>query len=451
MKQNVLKNLWRLVAVLFVALLMPATALAQDEITEIGFSIWFDQPGYTFTLGESFTSPVVNTDPQVTGIIYSTNNPDVVSVDKSTGALTLLQAGRAMIFAKFSGDERIEGEYEASYALQVNAPTVVGKRDPELSINGGTTPFDPNKGFLGTLGEAFSPPSISNPYGVSPIVWTSSNESVATVDDSGNITLLAVGWTQIKAYFAGNDEFEEGMAEYSLVVSEPEPEPEAPIETPTTVNPSTTAIPGATVTTSGVSISLDEDDIVDKEEGSVTITKTSTTDQVKELMETAKPGSSDFADKFKGVYAFLSAGKGYVEMKCELLGDYEVTVMQGDKLIGTYTSTTEGMIKISYDSDTDEWVMIFPTIAAAARAKMPLENQQGGLKIYSVKIVPEKVVKKGDANGDQVVDTADIVEVVNSIMGKQSNNFWQKGGDANGNGTVDAADIVSIVNMIIEY
>ena len=55
----------------------------------------------------------------------------------------------------------------------------------------------------------------------------------------------------------------------------------------------------------------------------------------------------------------------------------------------------------------------------------------------------------GDANGDGTVNAADIVEVVNYIMGKPSNKFDEPSADANGDGTVNAADIVTIVNIIM--
>ena len=56
---------------------------------------------------------------------------------------------------------------------------------------------------------------------------------------------------------------------------------------------------------------------------------------------------------------------------------------------------------------------------------------------------------KGDANGDGTVNAADIVEVVNYLMGSPSDNFNESLADANGDGTVDEADIVAIVNIIL--
>ena len=58
-------------------------------------------------------------------------------------------------------------------------------------------------------------------------------------------------------------------------------------------------------------------------------------------------------------------------------------------------------------------------------------------------------VVKGDANDDGTINAADIVEVVNFIMGSSSEEFNEDSADANGDGSVNAADIVTIVNIIM--
>lgn len=57
--------------------------------------------------------------------------------------------------------------------------------------------------------------------------------------------------------------------------------------------------------------------------------------------------------------------------------------------------------------------------------------------------------KKGDANVDGIVNTYDIVEVVNYMMGKPSDQFEKDAADINEDGSVNTADIVMIVNDII--
>lgn len=58
-------------------------------------------------------------------------------------------------------------------------------------------------------------------------------------------------------------------------------------------------------------------------------------------------------------------------------------------------------------------------------------------------------IGRGDVNGDGAINTADIVEVINYIMGNQSDSFDFTAADANGDGKVNEADIDVIVDMIM--
>lgn len=69
----------------------------------------------------------------------------------------------------------------------------------------------------GIMGREFKAPVLSNPNNL-PIVWTSSDENVATVDENGNITLINGGTTTIKAATDGNDSYGKGNVQYSLTV-----------------------------------------------------------------------------------------------------------------------------------------------------------------------------------------------------------------------------------------
>ena len=74
------------------------------------------------------------------------------------------------------------------------------------------------------------------------------------------------------------------------------------------------------------------------------------------------------------------------------------------------------------------------------------ESNPGYLTYYKDGVSPKK---EGDANGDDTVNAADIVELVNYIMGSPSGKFDDKAADVNGDGVVNAADIVAIVNIIM--
>ena len=70
------------------------------------------------------------------------------------------------------------------------------------------------------IGESYTLPKLSNPYSVA-ITYSSSEESVATVDEAGNVNLKGEGTTTIKAYFPGNETYADGSASYTLTVKKP--------------------------------------------------------------------------------------------------------------------------------------------------------------------------------------------------------------------------------------
>ena len=64
-----------------------------------------------------------------------------------------------------------------------------------------------------------------------------------------------------------------------------------------------------------------------------------------------------------------------------------------------------------------------------------------------VEMQPEFVL--GDVNGDETVDIADAVAVVNHVVGKANTSFVEQAADVNGDGVVNIADVVRIVNLVL--
>ena len=60
-----------------------------------------------------------------------------------------------------------------------------------------------------------------------------------------------------------------------------------------------------------------------------------------------------------------------------------------------------------------------------------------------------KETLKGDANGDGKVNVTDIVEMVNHILGSESDKFLFDAADVNEDGKVNVTDIVMVVNIIL--
>lgn len=61
----------------------------------------------------------------------------------------------------------------------------------------------------------------------------------------------------------------------------------------------------------------------------------------------------------------------------------------------------------------------------------------------------EPVILRGDSNSDGVIDAADVVSIVNYILGKPSSSFNEKNADANGDGQILVDDAVGTANIIM--
>lgn len=109
-----------------------------------------------------------------------------------------------------------------------------------------------------------------------------------------------------------------------------------------------------------------------------------------------------------------------------------------DDGIGSYWSSTP--------SETD--INAFATTFNATEVK-PAEDiyRRIGSAVRLVKVAEDKLL--GDANGDGVVDAADIVEMVNAKDDKASPNFKMKNVDFDGDGKVTDSDIEKVVDIIM--
>ena len=87
--------------------------------------------------------------------------------------------------------------------------------------------------------------------------------------------------------------------------------------------------------------------------------------------------------------------------------------------------------------------------ALALKVPIVVEYEWGSVETVTSLTLYPYIIVDGDANNDGTVNAADIVEVVNYIMGNPSEKFYEAFADANGDGVVNAADIVAIVNIIM--
>ncbi len=106
----------------------------------------------------------------------------------------------------------MDGTWDARYIHTLTltyTPDLGGKKESGLSFN--------EESAVLIMDEDFTAPVLSNPNNL-PIVWSSSDEKVATVDAQGKITAVGGGNTLIVATTEGNDSYAAGNARYELSV-----------------------------------------------------------------------------------------------------------------------------------------------------------------------------------------------------------------------------------------
>jgi len=107
---------------------------------------------------------------------------------------------------------------------------------------------------------------------------------------------------------------------------------------------------------------------------------------------------------------------------------------------------------------TGDWWDIYQSVKGDLLRELQTGSQiirititSGGCNIDRVKfdLKSEQHTLLGDVNGDGEINVADIVEVVNYILGRPSDIFMWDAADLNGDGEVNVTDIVAIVNIIL--
>lgn len=163
-------------------------------------------PDAPISIGGTYTStPTLKAGEQTLSdktITWSSDNENVATVEANAGVVTGIGVGTAKITAKFAGDDEYKPS-TASYEIKV-------KGAPALSF--------PKESYDEIVGETFEAPKLEGlPKGVA-VQYTSSNDKVATVDPTGDVTIVGVGTTTITATSEAKDIYEVATASYKLMV-----------------------------------------------------------------------------------------------------------------------------------------------------------------------------------------------------------------------------------------
>ena len=186
---------------------LPAANTVTFSIAKATPTVTFASKTANAKMGETYAGQTATTSPAGLALKYSSTNTAVATVNESTGAVTLVAAGSTTIKASFAGDTNYNAA-EDSYTLTIAKADAVSA---DLSFSSQTA--------TATYGDAsVTTPTLSNPHQLS-LTWSSSKESVATVNSSGAVTIKGAGQTVISAAFAGNDSYSAATISYTLTVN----------------------------------------------------------------------------------------------------------------------------------------------------------------------------------------------------------------------------------------
>ena len=102
--------------------------------------------------------------------------------------------------------------------------------------------------------------------------------------------------------------------------------------------------------------------------------------------------------------------------------------------------------KVTYIYDANN--RLTKVVYASGRTVEYTYDAVGNRKTKTVTV--EKKAIPGDANDDKAVDVADVVAIVNKILGEPNDPFIEAAADVNGDGKIDVDDVVAVVNIILD-
>lgn len=299
------------------------------------------------------------------------------------------------------------------------------------------------------LGMEFTAPTFKSTPSALTVTYTSSNPEVAEVnEETGEVNILGLGETTITATFAGNEDYNEGSASYTLTVIEP------------------------VVGTGRYQLVKSYDELVSGKNYLIVSTKADGSYVAWNGLNTS--GSS-------GNVGNVNVVDDVIDMS--VVGNKAVSVvLECDQSSSTTTwSIKEGETYIKGVSTNKLGATNDPSATAAKWtlsvsdsyvASLKNRNSNNYLKynpqadmfrvyaasgqraIYLFKEIEETVIP-GDVNGDGSVDVADFTMMANYLLEKNPEGFILAAADVTGgdegkpDGEIDIADLTGIANIIL--
>ena len=130
------------------------------------------------------------------------------------------------------------------------------------------------------------------------------------------------------------------------------------------------------------------------------------------------------------------------------IDDYAFYFSNSKEVIVEIISTTEAPMNISPNAFSD-YLYNNAKLYIPFRTTKKYKACTGWMSFKNIEEM-EPSYKLGDANSDQAVDVADVVAIVNYILGEPNDPFVEAAADVNGDGKIDVDDVVAVVNIILD-
>ena len=311
-----------------------------------------------------------------------------------------------------------------------------------------TMAFDPTTAE-GTIGKAFTEPTLTTDPADLTVTYESSEPTVATVDENtGEVTLVAAGETTITATFAGNESYNPGSASYTLTVKAP-----PVVGSYELVTDASTLAAGDKIliayingddkyvlsTTQNANNRAATDDVILNADGTLT------PGEAAQIITLEKDDDKYLFNVGDGYLYAASSSSNNMKTKTEADANAKATISISSnnatiKFQGNNTRNT-----IRFNPNTQFSSPLFSCYAS---------NSTTGSLPQIYREIPLSFIV-GDANGDGKVTITDAVAIVNYILGNPSGNFNVEAANVNndydddGKPNITITDAVGVVNIIL--
>ena len=292
-----------------------------------------------------------------------------------------------------------------------------------------------------TMGSDFTAPTLTTtPEGLE-VTYSSNDTNVATVDNTGNITLVGTGTTTITATFAGNESYNPGSASYTLTVEEG------------------VAETGYYVLVSKISQiqAGDEVIIVGENDGTYYALSTTQNNNNRAAVTVTKnndgtiTGNNDVQEikleKDDSNWLF-NVGNSYLYAASSSKNYLRTETNADDNAKAAITIGEDGSTSIIFQGSNTNNVMQFNMNVAN---NAPLFSCYSSASQLPVTIYRKQKALLGDADGNGEVSLADVMLTVDYILADGDvEDFVFINADIDGDNEISLADIMGIVNIILE-